>query len=45
MVETARSDENLVPPLVECARAACTQGEIVEALRGVFGGYTETPRF
>ncbi|MFL5797015.1 MAG: methylmalonyl-CoA mutase [Actinomycetota bacterium] len=38
-------DENLVPPLVDCARAYCTEGEIVGALREVFGSYTETPRF
>jgi methylmalonyl-CoA mutase N-terminal domain/subunit len=42
---SARTRENLVLPLVECARASCTQGEIVETLRGVFGTYTETPRF
>jgi methylmalonyl-CoA mutase N-terminal domain/subunit len=42
---SARTAENLVLPLVECARASCTQGEIVETLRGVFGTYTETPRF
>jgi methylmalonyl-CoA mutase N-terminal domain/subunit len=36
---------NLVEPLVDCARALCTEGEIVEALRTVFGGYEETPRF
>jgi isobutyryl-CoA mutase large subunit len=41
----ARADENLVPPLVGCARAGCTEGEIVEALRDVFGSYTEVPRF
>jgi methylmalonyl-CoA mutase N-terminal domain/subunit len=37
--------ENLIPPMVECARAYCTEGEIVDALREVFGEYTETPRF
>jgi methylmalonyl-CoA mutase, N-terminal domain len=37
--------ENLIPPMVECARAWCTEGEIVGALREVFGEYTETPRF
>jgi methylmalonyl-CoA mutase, N-terminal domain len=37
--------ENLMPPLIECARAYCTEGEIVDALRRVFGEYTETPRF
>ena len=38
-------DENLVLPLVDCARAYCTEGEIIGALREVFGEYTETPRF
>jgi methylmalonyl-CoA mutase N-terminal domain/subunit len=38
-------DENLMPPLIECARAYCTEGEIIGALREVFGEYTETPRF
>ena len=37
--------ENLIPLLVDCARAYCTEGEIVGALRDVFGEYTETPRF
>jgi methylmalonyl-CoA mutase N-terminal domain/subunit len=41
----AATDENLVDPLVECARVDCTEGEIVGALREVFGSYTETPRF
>jgi len=41
----AATDTNLVEPLVDCARALCTEGEIVEALRRVFGSYTETPRF
>jgi methylmalonyl-CoA mutase, N-terminal domain len=41
----ARTDENLMPLLIDCARAYCTEGEIVQALRQVFGSYTETPRF
>jgi methylmalonyl-CoA mutase, N-terminal domain len=41
----AQTDENLVPLLVDCARAYCTEGEIVGALKDVFGEYTETPRF
>jgi methylmalonyl-CoA mutase cobalamin-binding domain/chain len=41
----AAGTDNLIPPLVDCARAYCTEGEIVGALRGVFGEYTETPRF
>jgi methylmalonyl-CoA mutase N-terminal domain/subunit len=43
--EAARGDDNLVEPLVDCARAMCTEGEIVGALRRVFGAYEETPRF
>ena len=43
--ELAATDANLVEPLVDCARALCTEGEIVDALRTVFGSYTETPRF
>ena len=41
----ATEDSNLVEPLVDCARALCTEGEVVETLKGVFGEYTETPRF
>jgi methylmalonyl-CoA mutase, N-terminal domain len=41
----AETDENLVPLLVDCARAYCTEGEIIGALKEVFGEYTETPRF
>jgi methylmalonyl-CoA mutase, N-terminal domain len=43
--QAARTDENLMPLLIDCARAYCTEGEIVGALRGVFGEYVETPRF
>jgi methylmalonyl-CoA mutase, N-terminal domain len=39
------ADQNLMPFLVDCARAYCTEGEIVGALREVFGEYVETPRF
>ena len=45
LVELAGTQENLVPTLVDCARALCTEGEIVASLRTVFGEYTETPRF
>ena len=41
----AGTEQNLVPVLVECARAYCTEGEIIDALRTVFGEYTEDPRF
>jgi methylmalonyl-CoA mutase, N-terminal domain len=36
---------NLMPSLVDCARAFCTQGEMVEALQEVFGTYSESPVF
>jgi methylmalonyl-CoA mutase N-terminal domain/subunit len=41
----ADESENLIPPMIDCARAYCTEGEITDALRSVFGEYTETPRF
>jgi len=41
----AGTEQNLMPPLIDCARALCTEGEIVGALREVFGEFTETPRF
>ena len=41
----AATDENLIEPLVECARARCTEGEIVATLTEVFGTYRETPHF
>ena len=36
---------NLMPPLIECARAYCTEGEMVQALQEVFGTYSESPVF
>ncbi len=41
----ARTHANLMEPLIECAGARCTEGEIVAALTGVFGAYRETPWF
>jgi methylmalonyl-CoA mutase, N-terminal domain len=43
--EAAASDRNLMEPLIDCARAYATEGEIVESLQRVFGTYTETPVF
>jgi methylmalonyl-CoA mutase N-terminal domain/subunit len=45
LMQDARGDANLIEPLVVCARAGCTEGEIVTALQGVFGEYRETPVF
>jgi methylmalonyl-CoA mutase N-terminal domain/subunit len=36
---------NLMPPLVDCAAAYCSEGEMVEALQEVFGTYSESPVF
>jgi methylmalonyl-CoA mutase N-terminal domain/subunit len=41
----AAGEGNLMEPLLDCARAHCTEGEIVESLQRVFGTYTETPVF
>jgi methylmalonyl-CoA mutase, N-terminal domain len=43
--ESAATDANLMPHLLECARAHATEGEIVEALQAVWGSYTEVPVF
>jgi methylmalonyl-CoA mutase cobalamin-binding domain/chain len=39
--EVARSDDNLIPVTLECVRARATLGEIVNALKDVFGLYRE----
>jgi methylmalonyl-CoA mutase N-terminal domain/subunit len=41
----AQPDRNLMEPLLRCARARASEGEIVESLQQVFGDYTETPVF
>ncbi len=43
--EAAATDANLMPPLLDCARAHAAEGEIVQALQQVWGAYTETPVF
>ena len=43
--EAAAGERNLMDPLVDCARARATEGEIVESLQQVFGRYTESPVF
>jgi len=37
----ARSDGELMSPIVECVRSSCTLGEISDALRGVFGEHKD----
>jgi methylmalonyl-CoA mutase N-terminal domain/subunit len=43
--EAAGAQRNLMEPLIECARAHASEGEIVESLQQVFGRYTESPVF
>ena len=43
--EAAAAGANLMGPLLDCARADATEGEIIESLQRVFGTYTETPVF
>ncbi|MDE3070286.1 MAG: methylmalonyl-CoA mutase, partial [Acidobacteriota bacterium] len=40
-----RDGANLMEPLLRCARARASEGEIVESMQRVFGSYTETPVF
>jgi methylmalonyl-CoA mutase, N-terminal domain len=41
----ASGDQNLTPLLIDAARVEATEGEMVEALKQVWGTYTEPPRF
>ncbi|MGO8907509.1 MAG: methylmalonyl-CoA mutase [Solirubrobacteraceae bacterium] len=43
--DAAHDERNLMEPLLDCARAHASEGEIVESLQQVFGDYTETPVF
>ncbi|MDH3215093.1 MAG: methylmalonyl-CoA mutase family protein, partial [Candidatus Krumholzibacteria bacterium] len=45
-LETAAiSDENVVPYLIDCARAYATEGEMTEVFKKVFGEYREPAYF
>ena len=41
----ASGERNLMKPLIACAHAHASEGEIVGALQDVFGSYTESPVF
>ncbi len=45
LVEVARTEESMLPAMVEAARAEATLGEICGALRAEWGAYAEPPRF
>ncbi len=40
-----RSGDNTMPPILDAVRARATEGEIIGALRDVFGTYRESPIF
>ncbi|MGB0873258.1 MAG: methylmalonyl-CoA mutase family protein, partial [Solirubrobacterales bacterium] len=43
--EAAATDQNLLYPILDCARVMASEGEIVHALQDVFGTYREVPVF
>jgi methylmalonyl-CoA mutase N-terminal domain/subunit len=43
--EVAAGTENLMPAILDCVRARATEGEIITALKEIFGTYQETPVF
>jgi methylmalonyl-CoA mutase, N-terminal domain len=45
MVEAANAGTNLIPSMLDAARAEATLGEICDALRDIWGGYREPARF
>lgn len=45
IVEAARGTTNLMPPIIDAAKAYCTVQEICDALREVFGRHQDRPEF
>ncbi|HEX3781827.1 MAG TPA: methylmalonyl-CoA mutase family protein [Pseudonocardiaceae bacterium] len=45
MVEVAKGEGNLIEPMLAAVRVEATLGEICDALRAEWGGYTEPARF
>ena len=45
LVAAARSDANMIPPMIAAASAEATLGEICGALRAEWGSYVEAPAF
>jgi methylmalonyl-CoA mutase, N-terminal domain len=43
--EGAAGERNLMDPLIDCAHARASEGEIVDSLQQIFGSYTESPVF
>ncbi len=45
LVDVARTEDNMIPAMLEAVRAEATLGEICDALRGEWGVYREPARF
>ena len=45
MVEIARTEENMIPAMLEACRVEASLGEICDALRAEWGEYREPARF
>ncbi|MBV8151342.1 MAG: methylmalonyl-CoA mutase, partial [Candidatus Eremiobacteraeota bacterium] len=45
LISVAKTDENVMPATIEAVRVRATGGEIVNALRPIFGKYVEKPVF
>ncbi len=45
LAAAAEAKQNLMEPLIACARARVAEGEIIERLQTVYGTYTEQPEF
>lgn len=43
--QAAKERTNLMPPIIEAAKAYCTQQEVCDVLREVFGTYTDPAEF
>ena len=39
VIQAAKNDTNLMPPVIAAIQNDCTLGEIADALRGVFGEF------
>jgi isobutyryl-CoA mutase large subunit len=45
LTDASRGSDNLIPFIVDAVRADATEGEIINAMKDVFGEYREHPRF
>jgi methylmalonyl-CoA mutase N-terminal domain/subunit len=45
LIDVGRTEENMIPAMLDAVRAEATLGEICDALRAEWGGYTEPARF